>query len=87
MSDEIVTQPEQEIDFVEYLRLWASPDSNDQAVRALHKAADEIEHLRAEVSRLRQIIVDASPDDDYFLVRKEADAIWEIAHNWKMPNE
>ena len=53
----------------------------------MQEAADEIERLRAEVSRLRQIIVDASPDDDYFLVRKEADAIWEIAHDWKMPSE
>jgi len=46
MSDDIVTRLEQEIDFVEYLRLWASPDGNDQAVKDLHKAADEIERLR-----------------------------------------
>lgn len=52
MPDDIVTRPEQEIDFVEYLRLWASPNGNDQAVKDLHKAADEIERLRAEVARL-----------------------------------
>lgn len=49
-----MTRPEQEIDFVEYLRLWASPDANDQAVRDLHKAADEIERLREEVAYLKQ---------------------------------
>jgi hypothetical protein len=41
------------------------------------QAADEIEHLRAEISRLMQVICDSSPDDDYLLVRKESDAIWE----------
>jgi len=46
VTDDIVTRPEQEMDFVEYLRLWASVDENDQAVRDLHKAADEIERLR-----------------------------------------
>ena len=46
VTDDIVTRPEQEMDFVEYLRLWASVDANDQAVRDLHKAADEIERLR-----------------------------------------
>ena len=51
MTDDIVTRQEQEIDFVEYLRLWASPDGNDQAVRDLHKAADEIERLRADRDR------------------------------------
>lgn len=49
--DDIVTRPEQEMDFVEYLRLWASVDANDQAVRDLHKAADEIERLRADRDR------------------------------------
>lgn len=52
MTDDIVTRQEQEIDFVEYLRLWASPDGNDQAVRDLHKAADEIERLRGLVEHL-----------------------------------
>ena len=46
MNDDIVTRPEEQMDFVEYLRLWASPDGDDQAVRDLHKAADEIERLR-----------------------------------------
>lgn len=49
MSDDIVTRQEQKIDFVEYLRLWASPDANNQAVQDLHKAADEIERLRWEL--------------------------------------
>lgn len=52
MSDDIVTRPEQEMDFVEYLRLWASVDANDQAIRDLHKAADEIERLRNQVRQL-----------------------------------
>lgn len=41
-----------DIDFVEYLRLWASPNPNDQAVRDLHKAADEIERLRSCIADL-----------------------------------
>lgn len=41
------------------------------------QAADTIEQLSTEVSRLMQIICDASPDDDYFLIRRESDAIWE----------
>ena len=41
-----------DIDIVEYLRLWASPDPDNQQVRDLHRAADEIERLRAEVARL-----------------------------------
>lgn len=49
MSYDIVTRQEQEVDFVEYLRLWTSPDGNDQAVRDLHKAADEIERLQVEI--------------------------------------
>lgn len=52
MSDDIVTRLEQKMDFVEYLRLWASVDTNDQAVRDLHKAADEIERLRTMLSEL-----------------------------------
>lgn len=35
-----------DIDIVEYLRLWASPDPDNQQVRDLHRAADEIERLR-----------------------------------------
>lgn len=50
MADDIVTRQETEIDFVEYLRLWASPDANNQAVKDLHKAADEIERLRKLMS-------------------------------------
>lgn len=48
MTDDIVDRPEEQMDFVEYLRLWASPDGNDQAVKDLHKAADEIERLRKQ---------------------------------------
>lgn len=44
------------------------------------ESADEIERLRAEVSRLMQIICDSSPDDDYLLVRSESDAIWQRIH-------
>ena len=54
MTDDIVTEPEQEMDFVEYLRLWASVDANDQAVNDLHKAADEIERLRINRDRWRK---------------------------------
>lgn len=57
-QDDIVTRTEQEIDFVEYLRLWSSPDVNDQAVRALHKAADEIENLRKVVTLQYQDIIE-----------------------------
>lgn len=77
MTDDIVTR----------LRNWHTEHDSAFPRPIDLEAADEIESLRAEVSRLRQVIVDASPDDDYFLVRKEADAIWEIAHNWKMPSE
>ena len=56
-QEDITTRTEQEMDFVEYLRLWASPDGNDQAVRDLHKAADEIENLRKVVTlQYRDII-------------------------------
>lgn len=41
------------MDIVEYLRLWASPDPDNQEVRDLHRAADEIERLRKENQRLR----------------------------------
>ena len=56
MTDDIVTRQEIQIDFVEYLRLWASPDGNDQAVRDLHKAADEIERLREELTQANNAI-------------------------------
>lgn len=39
-----------DIDIVEYLRLWASPDPDNQEVRDLHRAADEIERLRIQVA-------------------------------------
>lgn len=52
VNNDIVNQPEQEMDFVEYLRLWASVDANDQAIRDLHKAAGEIERLRNQVRQL-----------------------------------
>lgn len=57
-NDDIMARPEQEIDFVEYLRLWASPDANDQAVNDLHKAADEIERLTADRDEWKQIADD-----------------------------
>ena len=38
-----------ELDFVQYLRQWASVNPNDQTIRDLHRAADEIEHLRKEL--------------------------------------
>ena len=57
-NDDIVTRPEQKIDFVEYLRLWASPDGNDQAVRDLHKAADEIERLRQIIKDISATVID-----------------------------
>lgn len=53
-NDDIVTRQETQIDFVEYLRLWASPDGNNQAVKDLHKAADEIERLRINRDRWRK---------------------------------
>ena len=43
-----------DIDFVEYLRFWASTNPEDQAVRDLHKAADEIERLRNCVADLTE---------------------------------
>ena len=64
-QEDITTRTEQEMDFVEYLRLWASPDGNDQAVRALHKAADEIERLRIEVTELRSEVQRMTPQIGY----------------------
>lgn len=58
MTDDIVTRPEQEMDFVEYLRLWASVDANDQAVRDLHKAADEIEYLRKDRDKWKRLAIE-----------------------------
>ena len=42
MSDDIVTR----------LRLWASTTQGDHVIEELHRAADEIERLRAEVAEL-----------------------------------
>jgi len=70
VTDDIVTRLREEADS------WC----HDSAVRVFLEAADEIERLRQEVSRLMQIICDSSPDDDYLLVRREADAIWERIH-------
>jgi len=42
MTDDIVTR----------LRLWASVTEGDHVIEELHKAADEIERLRAEVRAL-----------------------------------
>jgi hypothetical protein len=42
------------LDFVQYLRQWASVNPDDQVIKDLHKAADEIERLRAEVLELRR---------------------------------
>lgn len=67
MSDDIVIRLEEQMDFVEYLRLWASPDSNNQAVRDLHKAADEIESLRKERDRYWATTNDAISERNYWI--------------------
>jgi predicted RNase H-like nuclease (RuvC/YqgF family) len=43
-----------ELDFVQYLRQWASVNPNDQTIRDLHRAADEIERLRKERDQFRK---------------------------------
>ena len=66
-------------------RLWelanyVETEGNTWGADDCREAVDEIKRLRKEVSRLMTIICDASPDDDYFLVRQEHDAIWEKVH-------
>jgi hypothetical protein len=60
MTDEI------EIDLLEKLRLWASTEPS-HVIDDLHKAADEIERLRYEVQRFKQLakreIVMCDPND------------------------
>lgn len=75
MSDDIVAR------LREAERLTRNGDMDrDDIGDIIDWCADEIERLRAEVSRLMQVICDSSPDDDYALVCKEADAIWERIH-------
>lgn len=72
MSDDIVTRLRQEWEY--------GNNAKGCDYEMFAQAADEIEGLRSEVSRLMQVICDASPDDDYLLVRQECDAIWEKIH-------
>jgi len=76
VSDDIVTRLRGKL----VVRVNGEPWVTFDALPVLGEAADEIERLRQEVSRLMQIICDSSPDDDYLLVRREADAIWERIH-------
>jgi chaperonin cofactor prefoldin len=43
------------LDFVQYLRQWASVNPDDQVIKDLHKAADEIERLRMTNTELEKM--------------------------------
>jgi hypothetical protein len=43
----------------------------------LQKMTEERNQLREEVSRLRQIIVDATDEDNDLVIKQESDSIWE----------
>lgn len=66
------------IDFVEYLRMWASTNPNDQSVRDLHKAADEIERLRKLVTEAGKSLSHVSVLAD--MMQKSEDELIEIHH-------
>lgn len=80
-----------EIDFVEYLRLWALPNSNNQAVQDLHRAADEIERLRSLISELLPYMLNdmeqglqLGPAEDHIEDTQCPDCQWfEDATLWK----
>ncbi len=69
-------------DIVARLRLWASVTKGDHVIEELHRAADEIERLRAAIQKIEQAIVDEGKMPPYHRsVMKRHRMEWGTLHN------
>ena len=69
-------------DIVTRLRLWASVTEGDHVIEELHRAADEIERLRAAIQKIEQAIVEEGKMPPYHRsVMKRHRMEWGTLHN------